>query len=308
MGLDGVDDLFLFLVLPGVLHAQRHMGAFKLVIQRLADIVQQTRALGGMDVGAQLGGHHAGDMGHLNRVLQHVLAIAGAVMETAQQLLQLGMQAADAGLQHGALALGADDGIHLPLGLLHHLLDVGGMDAAVGDELLQCKACHLAAHRLEAGHRDGLGGIVDNEIGAGQRLDGADVAALAADDAALHLVIGQGYHTDGDLGHMVGGAALDGGGHDLAGAGVGLFLGACFDLLDLQGSLVGDLGLHLCDQVLLGLVGGEAGDTLQHLRLAALDELDLLLLTVGSSVLGGQCFFLLLDLLGLMIEILFLLL
>ena len=107
---------------------------------------------------------------------------------------------------------------------------------------------------------------------------------------------------------MVGGAALDGGGHDLAGAGIGFLLGACFDLLDLQGSLVGDLGLHLGDQILLGLVGGEAGDTLQHFRLAALDELDLLLLTVGGSVLGGQRFFLLLDLLGLVIEIFFLLL
>ena len=27
--------------------------------------------------------------------------------------------------------------------------------------------------------------------------------------------LGQGYHADGDLGHVIGGAALDGGGHDL---------------------------------------------------------------------------------------------
>ena len=218
------------------------------------------------------------------------------------------MQAADAGLQHGAFALGADDGIHLPLGLLHHLLDMGGMDAAVGDQLFQRKARHLAAYRLEAGHRDGFRRIVDDQVCAGQRLDGADVAALAADDAALHLVIGQGYHTDGDLGHMVGGAALDSGGHDLTGAGVGFFLGAGFDLLDLQGSLVGNLRLHLRDQVLLGFLGGKAGDALQHFRLAALDELDLLLLAVSGGMLGSQRFFLFLDLLGLVIEVFFLLL
>ena len=71
---------------------------------------------------------------------------------------------------------------------------------------------------------------------------------------------------------------------------------------------MGDLRLHLCDQILLGLVSGKAGDALQHLGLAALDEPDLLLLTVGGSVLGGQRLFLLLDLLCLMIEVFFLLL
>ena len=107
---------------------------------------------------------------------------------------------------------------------------------------------------------------------------------------------------------MVGGAALDSGGHDLTGAGVGFFLGAGFDLLDLQGSLVGNLRLHLRDQVLLGFLSGKAGDALQHFRLAALDELDLLLLAVSGGMLGSQRFFLFLDLLGLVIEVFFLLL
>ena len=90
----------------------------------------------------------------------------------------------------------------------------------------------------EAGHGDGLGGVVDDEVSAGKCLQGADVAALAANDAALHLIVGQGYDADGDLRHVVGGAALDGGGHDLAGALVGLVLGAGLDLLDLQRRLV----------------------------------------------------------------------
>ncbi len=107
---------------------------------------------------------------------------------------------------------------------------------------------------------------------------------------------------------MIGGDALDGGGHDLAGALIGLLLGAALDLLDLEGGLVGHVGLHLVDQVLLGLLGGEAGDALQHLGLAALDEPDLLLLLVGGSVLGGQGLFLALDGLGLAVDVLFLLL
>jgi len=185
---------------------------------------------------------------------------------------------------------------------------MGGMDAAIGNELLQGQTGHLPAHRLKAGHRNGLGGIVDNEIRAGEGLQRTDVAALAADDTALHLVIGQGNHTDGNLSHMVCGAALDGGGHNLPGALVSLVLGTGLQLLDLHGGLVGDLRLHLLDQVLLGLVGGEAGNALQHLSLAALDELDLILFLEDSVVLLGKSLLLLLNGIGLSIDVLFLLL
>ena len=98
---------------------------------------------------------------------------------------------------------------------------------------------------------------------------------------------------------MVGGAALDGGGHNLLGPLVGLLLGPLLDFLDLHSGLVGDLALHLGDEVLLGLLHGKAGDALEHLGLAALDELDLLLGSVGGGVLGGQRLLLLLDVLGL---------
>ena len=306
--LNGVDDVLFFPVLPGVLHAQRHVGALELVVKSLADVVEQTGALGSLHVRAQLRRHHAGDMADLDGVLQHVLAVAGAVVQLAQQLLQLRVQSADTGLQHGALALGTDDAVHLPASLLHHLLDVGGVDAPVGDELFQSQTRYLAADRLEAGDGDRLRRVVDDEIRAGQRLQRADIASLAPDDTTLHLVVGQGHHADGDLRHVVGGAALDGGRHDLAGALIRLVLGTGLDLLDLQRRLVGDLGLHLGDEVFLRLIRGEAGNALQHLGLAALDELDLLLLLVQGGVLLGKGFFLLLDHLGLVVEILFLLL
>ena len=66
---------------------------------------------------------------------------------------------------------------------------------------------------------------------------------------------------------------------------------------------MGDLGLHLCDQVVLGLLRREAGDALQHFGLAALDELDLLLLLIGGGVLLSQRLLFLFDHLGLVIEI-----
>ena len=81
------------------------------------------------------------------------------------------------------------------------------------------------------------------------RLECADVAALAADDAALHLVVRQRHDGDGRLRGMIGRAALDGGGDDLAGERVGLVLVLLLDLLDLHGALVADVVLHALEQI-----------------------------------------------------------
>ncbi len=76
----------------------------------------------------------------------------------------------------------------------------------------------LAANGLEAREDDALGRIVDDEVDAGELLERADVAALAADDAALQVVgLGMWARRDGDSRRrLVGGAALDGGRHDLS--------------------------------------------------------------------------------------------
>ena len=71
---------------------------------------------------------------------------------------------------------------------------------------------------------------------------------------------------------------------------------------------MGDLGLDLLDQVLLGLVSRKAGDALEHLGLAALDDLDLFVLLVQSGVLLGKGLFLLFDRVGLAVDVFFLLL
>ena len=59
------------------------------------------------------------------------------------------------------------------------------------DELLEGEPADLAPDRVEAGQQHRLGGVVDDHVDAGDGLEGADVAAFAADDAALHLVAGQ---------------------------------------------------------------------------------------------------------------------
>ncbi|MPM14307.1 hypothetical protein SDC9_60669 [bioreactor metagenome] len=308
VGLDGMNDVFLLLVLSGKFHAQLHMGAFHLVVHGLAQIVKQARPLGGLRVRAQLYGHHTGDVADLDGVLQNVLAVAGAVMKPAQHLHKLRMEIAHAGFKHGALALGLNHGVHFPAGLFHHLLNVSGVNAPVGNKLFQRQPGNLPADRLKAGNGNGLRRVVDNQVHAGQGFDGADIAALAADDAALHLVVGKRHHADGHFRHGVRRAALDGLRHHLAGAGIALLFHAGFHFFDFHGGFVRYLALHLLDEIVLGLLGGKAGDTLQHLRLAALDGFDFLSLPVHLLVLLGQGIFLFLNGLGFTVEVLFLLL
>jgi hypothetical protein len=92
MGLDGVDDFLGFLVLAGHFHADGDVAALDLVVDGLAKVVEQSGALGGGDVHAQLGGDKAGDVGDLDGVAEHVLAVAGAVFHAAEQLDQLGVE------------------------------------------------------------------------------------------------------------------------------------------------------------------------------------------------------------------------
>ena len=108
-----------------------------------------------------------------------------------------------------------------------------------------------------------FGRVVDDEVDAGEVLEGADVAALAADDAALHVVGGQLDDGHGRLGRVAGGEALHDDGEDVAHAAVGVALGLLLDLAHEAGGVVADLVLELLEQELLGLRGGEAGHALE---------------------------------------------
>ncbi len=78
--------------------------------------------------------------------------------------------------------------------------------------------------------------------------------------------------------------------------------------LDLHGHLVGHIVTDVGDKVGLGLLHGEAGDLLQHFKLALLYKGDLLLLRFGSGDLAVERVVLLLDGIDLPVERLLLLL
>ena len=288
--LDRVDDAGRLLVFTGQVDADLHMAALDLMVDRFADVMQQAGAARGYGVDAQFAGHHAGDVRDLNRMLQHVLAVAGAVAQAAERFDQLGMDAVDTGFKGGAFALGFDDLLHLTAGFFHHFLDACRMDASIHDQLFQAQARDLAAHRVERGKRNGLRRVVDDQVHAGQCFERADITALAADDAALHLVVGQRDDRYGRFGNMIGRAALDGGGNDLARGLFAFVPDALVDLAQLNRRVVRGLSLDRLDQHLARLVAGHAGDLLQLFELLGLDTGQVVLFLLGCLQLAGKVF------------------
>ena len=261
--LDGVDDLGALAVATGEVGTDDGVRALNLVVDGLADVVEQAGTLGGRRVEPELGGHDAAELGHLARVLEHVLTEGGAIAKSSEGLDDLGVQVVDAGVEGGLLAGLLDALPHECLGLLVHLLDARRVDAAVGDEVLEGHASGLATNGLEAREQDGLRGVVDDERDARDLLEGADVSTLAADDAALEIVGGDVHGGDGDLAGLVGGAALDGRGHDLAGGLVGLGSGTLLALAENLGLLAHGVLAHAVEELPVGVLGGKGGDALE---------------------------------------------
>ena len=201
--------------------------ALGLMVGRLADVVQQAATPGQGAVEADFLGHHAGDEGHFHAVPQHVLAIAGAEMQATQQADQPLVQAADGQFLAGVLAQLLDVLLQLLLRGQHDLLDPSGVDAAVGNERVQGQPGHFPADHVEAADDDHARRVVDDQVDAGGLFEGADVAALAADDPPFHLVVGDADGAGRRLGRMRGGIALQRSDDDLAGllfAGLGQLL------------------------------------------------------------------------------------
>ena len=72
-------------------------------------------AAGGLGRGAQLVGHHRGEMGALDGVREHVLAVRRPVLEPAQHGHEVGVERLDVGVEARLLAAFRD--VRLELGL-----------------------------------------------------------------------------------------------------------------------------------------------------------------------------------------------
>ena len=205
-----------------------------------------------------------------------------AKTEIEEEIVRAGV-----GVEDGLLPHLGDVGVELGLGLVEGLLDPGRVDAPVLQQLLERQPRDLAPHPVEAGEDDGAGRVVDDEIHAGQVLERADVAALPADDAALHVVGGQVHDRHRGLGRVPGGQALHDDGEDVAHAALGVALGLLLDLAHEPGGVVARALLDLREQDLLGLGDAQAGHALelaQVLLLALVEQLALAVELAGPVV------------------------
>ena len=186
-------------VAAGQLGRDLRVGALDLVRHGLAEIVQERSALRGLHRRLDLGGHDARELHDLERVLEHVLAVARPVAQPAEDLHELLAELAAVRLEDRLLAGLPDVLVELGLRQVVHLLDPGRVDAPVLDQLQQRHARDLSPDAVEGREDDGVRRVVDDEVDAGEVLERPDVAAFPADDAALHVVGGQLDERDGRL-------------------------------------------------------------------------------------------------------------
>ena len=218
----------------------------------------------------ELAGHDPGQVDDLERVLEDVLPVARAELESAEDLDQLLVELAAVRLEHRLLAGLAHEVVDLRLRLVVRLLDPRRVDSPVLEQLLQRQLRDLAAHAVEGREDDGLRRVVDDEVDAGQVLERADVATFAADDPALHVVGRQLDDGHRRLGGMARRHALERVGDQVARAPAGLRLRLLLELADAPRELVPDELLRAGEDLGLRLADRQARDALELCDLAIL--------------------------------------
>ena len=297
-----MDDRLGFLILLGKVYANLNVATFNLVVDGLADIMQQTCTACRNRIEAEFAGHHAGNVCHLDGVLQDVLTITGAVAQAAENLDQLRMNAVDAGLEGSTLAFALDDLLNLTASLVNHFLNASRMNTTVNDQLFEGQTCDLTANRIERGQGDSFGRIVDDEVYAGKGFQRADIASLSADNAALHLVVRQRNDRNGRLGYLIGGTALNCGRDNLAGGLLALVLQALIDLAQLDGCIVGCFVFNGLDEHIACFVTGHAGNLLQLFYLLELDALEFFLFLLACVQLAAKVIILAVEHIALLVQ------
>ena len=110
-----------------------------------------------------------------------------------------------------------------------------------------------------------FGRVVHDDLDAGRSLQGADVAAFAADDASLDFVILDREGGDGIFDGRLRGGTLDGIDDDALGFLGGIEPGFVHRVIDIGLGFGTGLGFHIVDQHLAGLLRRHPGDALQLL-------------------------------------------
>ena len=205
----GVHDFGAFAVSLQEVGSDLGMAAFHVVIGGFADIVQQARAASERGIHAEFFRHHAGDECDFDRMPENVLAIAGAIVEAAEQIDDAFVEAADLGFLNGFLTVAANILIDFLLCFGDEFFDAGRVNAAIGDEFVERGPSNFAADGIESTDDYDARRVIDDHVDAGCFFEGANVAAFATDDAAFHFVAGDVDRAGRGLGGVGSGEALN---------------------------------------------------------------------------------------------------
>jgi hypothetical protein len=243
--------------------AELEMRPFHFAIDGFSDVVQERRARGDVLVDAELARHQAREERHLLRVVQNVLTVAGAVLEPPHQPQELRMDIVEAQLEGGGGAVLPHLLLQFRLHLLDHFFDAGGVDAAIGNQPPDRLPRNFAAVGVVRRQDDRAGRVIDDEVDARGELEGADVAAFAADDAPFQIVARQIDDRYRGFDGVFRRAALNGVRDDLLRAVARRLASLGLETFDDSRCVTPRVALHLLQEDLACLLRGEARDALE---------------------------------------------
>ena len=121
------------------------------------------------------------------------------------------------------------------LRLLNHLLDSCRMDTSIHNQLLQRNSSYFPSDRIKRRKDHCLRRIIYDKIHTCQCLKRSDVTPFTSDNSSFHLIIGELYHGNRRLCHMVGSTSLNGCYHIFPGFLVRFLFGPALHILDHHG-------------------------------------------------------------------------
>ena len=145
-----IDHRLGFAVAPQKVRADDRVRPFHLMVDRLADVVQQPRPLRRHHLQAQFRRHQSHQVRYFHRMIQNILRITVPEMQPPQKLHYFRMHRRQTRFRHRSLAHAHDGLLHLLVDLAHDLFDARGMDAPVLDQPPHRLPRHLPAHWIEA--------------------------------------------------------------------------------------------------------------------------------------------------------------
>ena len=228
-----------------------------------ADVMEETDAPRAGGVQAHFRSHRAHQERHLHGVAQDVLREGRAEGERAHEAQHVRRDARHAGLRRcGRSGLLVGDG-NLRARGRHGTLNRRGVDAPVCDQRSQRATGDLAAQGVERGEYDRVRRVVQQQRHARLRLERADVAPVAADDAPLQLRIRKLHRRGRELVQVRDGAPLDGIRDETLGNGLALLARGLLDAAGEDGGVGAELRVRAREDLAPCLLVGHLRELLQ---------------------------------------------